>query len=137
MLNFLLNILKSIKEFINNLNKFNKTILFSAIVILIIVLIIVGIMLYYALFNASYPPVISDCPDYWDVSFNSDNEIVCVNISRQNTGTGNDNEYPVELFKSSGSYEEDIICEKYKWSKKNNISWDGITNNNKACESIY
>ena len=134
MLNFLLNIFNFFKEFINNLNKFNKTILFSAIIILIILLIIIGIMLRYAMFNASYPPVISDCPDYWDVSLNSDNEITCINISRQNAGTSYDNTYPVHNFYYGVNDPKDVICEKYKWSKKHNISWDGITNNSKACE---
>lgn len=135
MLNFLLNILKAIKEFINNLNKFNKTILFSAIVILIITLIIVGIMLRYAMFNASYPPVISDCPDYWDVSLNSNDEINCINISRRNTGgTPYNSIYPVNKFYDHGSNPDDVICAKYRWSRENNISWDGITNNNKACQ---
>ena len=134
MLNFLLNILKSIKEFINNLNKFNKTILFSAIIVLILILIIIGIMLRYAMFNAAYPPIISDCPDFWDVSLNSDETINCINVSRRNTGTSYDNTYPVDQFYENGSNEDDVICAKYKWSRENNISWDGITNNNKACE---
>ena len=134
MLNFLLNILKSIKEFITNLNKFNKTILFSAIVILIIALIVIGIMLRYAMFNASYPPVISDCPDYWDVSLNSNNQINCINISQRNKGTSYNNTYPVDNFYSETSNKNDVICAKYRWSKDRNISWDGITNNNNACK---
>ena len=134
MLNFLLNILKSIKEFINNLNKFNKIILFSAIVILIIALIVIGVMLNYALFNDNYPPVISDCPDYWDVSLNSDDQVSCLNKVRQNTGTCNNNTYPVEQFYAHASNSKDVICAKYKWAKGCNISWDGITNNNQACQ---
>lgn len=134
MLNFLINIFNSIKDFINNLNKFNKTILFSAIIILIILLIIIGIMLRYAMHNASYPPVISDCPDYWDVSLNSNNQINCINISRRNTGTSYNSIYPVNEFYSYGSNPNDVICAKYRWSRENNISWDGITNNSKACE---
>tara|TARA_B100000287_G_C20458218_1_gene712235 strand:- start:48 stop:452 length:405 start_codon:yes stop_codon:yes gene_type:complete len=134
MLNFLLNIFNSIKESINNLNKFNKTILFSAIVILIIVLIIIGVMLNYSLFNENYPPIISDCPDYWDVSLNSDNQVACHNIVRQNTGTCNNNTYPVEQFYAYASNPKDVICAKYKWAKECNISWDGITNNNQACQ---
>lgn len=134
MLNFLLNILKSIKEFINNLNKFNKTILFSAIVILIIVLIIVGVMLHYAMLNADYPPVISDCPDYWDVSLNSNNEVICNNVSRRNSGTCGNNTYPISIFKQYASNKDSEICAKYRWAKNCNISWDGIINNNKACE---
>ena len=134
MLNFLLNILKSIKEFINNLNKFNKIILFSAIVILIIALIVIGVMLNYALFNENYPPVISDCPDYWDVSLNNNNEVTCYNIVRQNSGTCNNDTYPVDQFYEQGSNKSDVICAKYKWAKGCNISWDGITNNNQACQ---
>ena len=131
MLNFLLNILKSIKEFINNLNKFNKTILFSAIIILIILLIVIGTMLSNAMFNASYPPIISDCPDYWDISLNSDNQINCINYTRQNRGIGESDIYPISTFNIGN--EDDKICAKYKWAKENKISWDGITNNNKAC----
>ena len=134
MLNFLLNILNSIKDFVNNLNKFNKTILFSAIILLIIILIIVGILLRYAMFNANYPPVISDCPDYWDVSLNSDNQINCINVSRRNTGTSYNSIYPIDQFYENGSNLNDVICTKYRWSKENNICWDGITNNNKACK---
>ena len=63
-----------------------------------------------------------------------DNEITCINISRQNAGTSYDNTYPVHNFYYGVNDPKDVICEKYKWSKKHNISWDGITNNSKACE---
>lgn len=134
MLNFLLNILNSFKQFINNLNKFNKTILFSALIILIIVLIVVGIMLKKALFNTNYPPVISDCPDYWDVSLNNNNQVTCKNIVKRNSGTCKNDSYPVEQFYEYASNKSDVICAKYKWAKKCDISWDGITNNSEACQ---
>ena len=134
MLNFLITIFNNIKKFIQDLNSFNKTLLFSAIVVLIIVLIIVGVMLQYALFNANYPPVISDCPDYWDVSLNDENEVFCKNVIRKNSGICANNEYPVSQFYNTGSNDNEVICEKYKWAKRCNIHWDGITNNNKACQ---
>ena len=134
MLDFINNLIKPIRDFIYNLNKFNKIVLFSAIVILIIVLIIITISLNYALFNANYPPVISDCPDFWDVSLNNDNQIICNNVVRHNRGICKNDSYPASEFYNYASNYDDVICAKYRWAKKCNISWDGITNNNKACE---
>ena len=124
------------------MNTFQKTVITISVIVLIISLIILGIFLAKSLFEDSYPPVVSDCPDYWDVSYNANNEVECINTSTINTGIGDVpggdcNNYPVNLFLGSGLQNEDILCEKYKWSKKCNITWDGVTNNNKACDLVY
>ena len=124
------------------MNTFQKTVLTISVIVLIFSLIILGIFLAKSLFEDSYPPVISDCPDYWDVTYNENDEVVCKNTSTINKGRGDVpggecNDYPVNTFLASGSQKEDILCEKYKWSKKCDITWDGVTNNNKACDLGY
>ena len=124
------------------MNTFQKTVLTISIIVLIFSLIILGLFLAKSLFEDSYPPVISDCPDYWDVSYNVNDEVVCKNTSTINKGRGDVpggecNDYPVNQFLVSGAQNDDILCEKYKWSKKCDITWDGVTNNNKACDLGY
>jgi hypothetical protein len=68
------------------MNTFQKTVLTISIVVLIFSLIILGLFLAKSLFEDSYPPVISDCPDYWDVSYNVNDEVVCKNTSTINNG---------------------------------------------------
>ena len=60
---------------------FQKTVATIAIIILIITLCVIGIALYRAKYHSTYPPVIANCPDYWDASGNLDisNNFVCLN----------------------------------------------------------
>ena len=117
------------------LNSFQKTTLIVSTVLLIIALIITGVLVMKALMNEKYPPIISDCPDYWDVTYNSDKNLVCKNVSTINRGRSGCNNYPVSQFLLNGSTDNDILCEKYKWSKKCDIAWDGVTNNKDVCQN--
>ena len=62
------------------LGSFNITVLIVATVLLILGLIIIGFFIVQSLENADYPPVISDCPDYWKVAYDGTNKI-CINTS--------------------------------------------------------
>ena len=87
------------------------------------------------MFQASYPPVVSDCPDYWDVFNTIDNNTTCQNKSSINEGLGTatcKNIQPSQ-FQANGTGTDDVLCEKYKWAKGCNIVWDGVTNNTNAC----
>ena len=44
---------------------FQKTVLTVAIVIFIILMIFIAVALYQNKYKLGYPPVISECPDYW------------------------------------------------------------------------
>ena len=121
------------------LTKFNRSILLFALIVLLISLIILGMFLSKSMMEDAYPPVISDCPDYWDVSYNLNDDIICKNVSSINEGRGDIaggecNDYPKDNFMAAGTDKYDILCEKYKWAKKCNIVWDGVTNNNRACD---
>ena len=117
------------------LNTFQKTSLSIAAVLLIIALIITGILILNSLMEQSFPPVISDCPDYWDVHREENDNIVCKNISTVNRGRALSScqDYPVSQFSQNGTSENDLLCEKYKWARRCDVHWDGITNNKDAC----
>jgi len=117
------------------LGNYNKTVLVVASVLLILGLVIIGFFITSAQKNSTYPPVIGDCPDYWDVGYNTTNKKICTNRRSINSGRASNDcrTYPVASFSVAGTSDNDIICEKNKWAKRCNIHWDGITNNSQAC----
>ena len=123
------------------LSDFHKSILIIATLSLIAGLVIIGFLLYKSIYEESYPPIISECPDYWDVSYNNTTGSVnCVNTIQINNGSGTSNcmSYPTSEFQTNGDSLEEVLCKKYEWAKKCNIVWDGVTNNSKPCnDSIY
>jgi len=46
---------------------FQSTVIVIAEVILVISIVIIGINLYRQKANVAYPPIIADCPDYWEI----------------------------------------------------------------------
>jgi hypothetical protein len=103
---------------------FQKTVATVAIVILIIALTFIGITLYRQSFNSIYPPVIANCPDYWDVSGN-----FCVN----SMGLGNARCIAPMDFSTPQWNNNNSMCNKYKWAKSCNLTWDGISDNASLC----
>ena len=118
------------------LNNFQKTTLTISTIFLIIALIITGYLMLKSLMEQSYPPVISDCPDYWDVKYNNSDTLVCNNLTTVNKGKAIDkcSTVPVTNFYANGTNINDTICEKYKWARDCDIVWDGITNNSEPCK---
>ena len=116
------------------LSRFNKIVLIIATIVLIVSLLILGYFLNVALLNDSYPPVVSECPDYWDVSGNT-----CINKTFVNQGNGSSDCTTIETasFLMNGSDKNSVICEKKKKANECNLNWDGITNNSTACDSSY
>jgi hypothetical protein len=105
---------------------FQKTVATIAIVILIIALCFIGIALYRAKFKSAYPPVIANCPDYWDVSGN-----FCMNT--MNLGKSNCS-VPMDFTQPSWSGNSSM-CKKFQWAKSCNLTWDGITEKVDLCGS--
>lgn len=114
---------------------FNKIVVSSALLILVVSLVAIAIFVSKSLFEDKFPPIISDCPDYWDVTYDSKDNVICQNNSTINAGSGKNkcNNYPVNKFKENGSGDNDVLCSKYKWSKNCGIVWDGVTNNSDPC----
>jgi uncharacterized protein YxeA len=113
---------------------FNKIVLIVATILLILGLIIISIMIIKTLEGETFPPVVTDCPDYWNVTYNSGGDTICKdNHINSGYSTNQCRNYPTTKFNANGTSANDIICEKFKWAKECNIHWDGITNNPKAC----
>ena len=105
---------------------FQQTVFSVAMVMLILALCGIGISLYLQKNNITYPPVIANCPDYWDVSGN-----LCLNS--MSLGNSNCN-VPMDFTTAPWSGNSGI-CNKYKWAKSCNMTWDGISDQVDSCEN--
>ena len=109
---------------------FQKIVLTIAIFILILCLIFIGIALYRGRKNDIYPPVVADCPDYWQDMSNGDGSN-CVNkLNLGSSGCNSTMDFSGSTWDGSSG-----LCNKYKWARGCDLTWDGITNNKSACSS--
>tara|TARA_B110000114_G_scaffold177381_1_gene209116 strand:- start:2346 stop:2684 length:339 start_codon:yes stop_codon:yes gene_type:complete len=108
-----------------------------ATILLILALSLIGVALSNLNSKVKYPPLISDCPDYWtvDKSVDSDGnqDFKCINTKELGINNNGCNEYDnsLSIYKGTGG-----LCQKKMWADKCNITWDGVTNNpdaNKDC----
>ena len=98
-----------------------------ASIILILMLTFIGISLYNTKYHSAYPPVTADCPDYW-LDESDATKRICKN--KKNLGTCNNDE---KDFSGTFWKGDDGLCRKKKWAQGCNLTWDGVTNNPKAC----
>ncbi len=125
---------------------FYKTTFTIMIVVLIICLAIIGTTIAYSKNDVKFPPITSECPDYYkkmpsgncvsqvngiekesDISFNNITAS-CTNIDFKdgNIFSNKDN---------GGMGPPSALCEKKKWAKACGVNWDGITSNSNICYS--
>lgn len=106
---------------------FQKSILSLAIVILILLLTFIGISLHNSGSDATWPPIIGDCPDYWvDLSGNGGACFNSHSLGKCNL-PGNKNEKNVKNFDTDPYNTANGLCAKYKWAQTCGVTWDGIT----------
>ena len=107
---------------------FQQIVLYIAIVLLIVALIVFGSMLYTD--AKVYPPTQGQCPDYWiDMSGGIGTGGYCINT--KNLGKG---ECSNRMNFNTGVWTgDDGLCNKQKWAKGCDLTWDGVTNNPNAC----
>lgn len=115
---------------------FKKTLMTVAITLLIVVLIILGIMMSRAASEASWPPQVGECPDYWQESGingpDGETELIqCNNVQN----LGNPNCKRTMNFNGNMWKGDDGDCRKKTWAKGCDLTWDGITNNSKVCNT--
>jgi hypothetical protein len=106
---------------------FQNIVITIAIIILIITLAFIGISLYRQKSKAKYPPVIPNCPDYWETKGN-----FCVNsmdLGNNNAGCREKINFSTPQWSGQPG-----LCGKYKWANACNITWDGISNNKELCD---
>jgi len=104
---------------------FQKTVSIVAVIMLIISLCFIGLALYRQKYNPEYPPVVPNCPDYWDAS-----GTLCVNYHN----LGNEQCFGDMDFTTAQWSGDAGLCSKYKWAKSCNLTWDGITNRPELCD---
>lgn len=113
---------------------FQKIVLTIAIVLLIGMLIVINISLTSATASMMWPPIKTDCPDYWeDLSGNGSQ---CFNIKDIGTCPSYEPKFDANrkpLVSSTMNFSGALytgpngLCEKKKWAKRCNVEWDGIT----------
>lgn len=87
---------------------------------LIISLIVVAIMIRKQN-KAKWPPMVTDCPDWWKASEDAEGNVVCTNV--QNLG-----KCPGPFLPGQDKYSgSDGLCNKYMWATNCGVQWDGIT----------
>lgn len=111
---------------------FQKIVLTIAIVLLIITLIIINMTLTASKSSANWPPMVTECPDYWtDLSgdkalcFNSKDLGKCNHPSFDSNN--NPNHSSAVDFSKPAFSGADAQCAKQRWAKSCGVAWDGIT----------
>lgn len=99
------------------------------IIVLIITFTVVGVAVANGTDSKLFPPVISECPDYF--SKNSDTNQcesnIYTGIQFDPSGTSFINQA------NDGTGPSSALCEKKKWAIENSLNWDGLTNNPDIC----
>jgi len=109
------------------MENFQKIVLIMATIILIIILLFIGINLAKLSSNQVWPPVIPQCPDYWEID-ESEDKPKCKNTLKLGTcSASSGTDYQLVDFNSPEFTGDNALCSKYNWASKCNVSWDGIT----------
>lgn len=101
---------------------FQKIVMMAAIVVLIVTLTMIGIAMNKQKKNAIYPPVLAECPDYWQNTVDGE----CKRGALYNRGDCPSN--TVDFSSMSD-------CAKYEWASGCGVTWDGISNNPDICDT--
>jgi len=142
------------------MNGFQKIVIIICIILLVIGLGILAGLIHLTSQNATFPPNINTCPDYWDSKLDADGKRTCHNNSQINqcknnwpssAGTGADGFcskvdglkpyhditgiFEGSNIKLNKQNEDDVNCMKYIWAKYEKVAWDGITNNKTICKN--
>lgn len=112
---------------------FYTSLFIGTMVFLVFVLIIVGYFMSLSKTNQLFPPVLSDCPDYY--SLNKDN--MCVLSSKIRLNVANNycraEDFTQKKYKRKGTNFRSGLCAKKLWANDCTVKWDGITNNDNIC----
>ena len=84
--------------------------------------------------DVEYPPHINKCPDYWDYNeINNECENTFGMKKEENTDSTSISNLKLEDYGTGKSGK----CKKRDWSYENNLTWDGVTNDEKLDCSDY
>ena len=99
---------------------FRKAAVLTAIIVFLALIPVITIVIIRANNKKKrWVPIVSECPDYWKISKSKDGHVRC-KPDKKNA----DYASPYGFF----SYQLPTKMNKYEYAIKNNITWDGITN---------
>jgi len=105
---------------------FQIIVLIIAVILLIIALAFIGVSLKNSQKNATWPPLVPDCPDYWTIDGSANP--ICTNVKRLGTCTpAMGKPYLTMDFNQAPYTGSNGTCAKYVWATGCNVAWDGIT----------
>ncbi len=137
--------------------KFYKNAIIIACIVLLIILAIIASILLFSKNKKQFPPVVSDCPDYWidaeylksdhgkkyltepiliDAVNMAQNKTDCINFKKIGTCTNNASQLimdPTTFEGADGIYEGSKMCAQFRWASNCDLTWDGITNRDNIC----
>ena len=116
------------------MESFQKIVLIFFIVLFIFIIVFIGISLSKLKKSAPWPPLISQCPDFW-IALDSEGNVSgnvsdskCVNVKGLGSCKPKNGENELIMdFNESIYTGTNGNCAKYNWAKQCNVSWDGIT----------
>jgi hypothetical protein len=111
---------------------FYKNIFISAILSAILLLAIVGFIIYKYKDQEVYPPIISNCPDYYNLDANNK----CVNTGvwlLTDSANCESIDFSGNNYMAAGTDSTSGLCAKKNKATECKITWDGITNNSAIC----
>lgn len=109
------------------MNEFNNLVLKIAIVVLIVLLIVIGSILAYSKFNTGFPSDTTTCPGgyYIDISNNLCRKFLKMPSTKYTNASKPSSIQATWITKDKN----EAICDKYNAANRDDIFWDGITNN--------
>ena len=102
---------------------FQQIVLTFAIIFLIFILVIIGYSLTNSKTDKNWPPMVANCPDYWEDK--TDSTLAAVgSVKCENTQSITGCDVNNKIFLKT-----DTPCNKYTWATGANCkaAWDGIT----------
>lgn len=110
---------------VSNFNKYVVTISCILYVALIIVVYYQLIKIKSADKAKTWPPVVAQCPDYWEA--HGENGSNCVNVKNLGTCPAKTGETHLSMDFSGADYTGTMgKCNKYKWANNCGILWEGV-----------
>ena len=106
---------------------FQKTVLYTALIILVLLLGFIAIMLRNSKNTMQFPPVINQCPDYFTNT--GDNKCVDTHSLANSESCYSDVGNKEKDFTGSDFQGPSGLHNKLSWAQTCAVEWDGITNN--------
>ena len=104
--------------------QFQKLVLSIASFLLVIMLVAIGYVIYKGQSTRKFPPVVPKCPDYWTISEDGKECINTLGLGSCSSESSIVIDDPSRDWAGSSG-----LKNKGEWAKSCNLTWDGITNN--------